>query len=811
MTVETVEFIKQLHNGKAAIYGTGYVAGLFWHALEKYDLTDRICCFAVSQPVIGQYHGLPVITGEELAANFDCPVLLAVHKSIATELAELLGDRAIWVYPYLHEMIFGETLQENIRIPCKTLLQKQDKQNNWITFRYMAAKEYMEGHHGSAEDIYIECMSAHCGMQTALKRFAMMQELADDIKTNGWNDHYPVLIDENGRVIDGLHRIACACAAGIQTITCNVVAASDDFEVVFDDTNRLPDYMLDRLGINEEQMHSLATAKTELIDIASEAPEISAIVPVYNIGEYLDICMETIRDQTFPDMEILLINDGSTDDSAKRCREWARRDLRIRFIDKENEGVAASRNLGVSMARGKYIAFIDPDDWLDLTYMEKLHNALETSGACFAECDLWRYNSRTGKKIYRKCGSRAGLPYTFREHMKYGPTATYKSMSRRGLWTKYEIRMPDVSFESPAIYALVLALSRKVVSVEEPLYYYRRFRENSLIETGYASKDGKPDLALGISAMEYLIEQFKRCGIYDEFSDTLEGVVKYRLSDILAMQFHRRSPEEFREIVSNYRSFLSRMFPEGLNGTYVTWGGYNLSRILIHMDWLHDPSCRFSFSSFISVTGDHASDCGPFRHKNKYREIMLERERTCMIWDTLERTRPDYLFIDLIEERFDVVLYKGRYYTASDAWEGRITNDIDSIDVEKIENVPRSNIAATELWKRAAERFVQRLRELSPTTQIVIVENYLSVRHGDVHGQQEFIDADSIRRQNDILRTYYKYLERLCPEALVVRPSEDRLYFTDDRYEYGAIPSHLNEVVNQKIAEKIQAVLREKQ
>ena len=140
------------------------------------------------------------------------------------------------------------------------------------------------------------------------------------------------------------------------------------------------------------------------------APEISVILPVYNVGEYLDICMESLRRQTFGDFEALLINDGSTDGSAARCRAWAERDGRVRFIDKENEGVAVTRNLGVRLARGKYLAFVDPDDWLDDTYLEKLRDRLEETGADFAECDLWRYDNRSGKKIYRSCGSRAGRP-----------------------------------------------------------------------------------------------------------------------------------------------------------------------------------------------------------------------------------------------------------------------------------------------------------------------------------------------------------------------------------------------------------------
>ena len=80
-------------------------------------------------------------------------------------------------------------------------------------------------------------------------------------------------------------------------------------------------------------------------------PEVSVIIPVYNIGEYLDLCMKSLEQQTFRDFEILLINDGSMDDSDERCRVWAEKDSRIRYINKENEGVAASRNLGVRMTR----------------------------------------------------------------------------------------------------------------------------------------------------------------------------------------------------------------------------------------------------------------------------------------------------------------------------------------------------------------------------------------------------------------------------------------------------------------------------
>ena len=541
-------------------------------------------------------------------------------------------------------------------------------------------------------------------------------------------------------------------------------------------------------------------------------PEISVIVPVYNVGEYLDICMESIVNQTYPDLEILLIDDGSTDDSPERCMRWAEQDARVRVIRKENEGVAPTRNLGVRESRGRYLAFVDPDDWLDLTYMEKLHDRLEETGSDFAECDIWRYDNRTGKKIYRSCSGRTGKPYTLREHMKYGPTATYKSLFRRTLWEKYGIRIPDCAFESPAIYALLVALSGRVESIPEALYYYRRFRENSLIENGYAKKDGTPNNTLGIEAMEHLLQEFRRCGIYEEYADTLEGVVKYRLNDILAMQFHRKRPEDFRQVVQNYRAFLETVFPQGCNETYITWGGYNLNRILAHMDCLHDPYARFNFSSIISLVSPEVPEYS-VSHRNRYRDIMLERERTRAYWEILAELQPGWLVLDLIEERFDLLQLGDGLVTKSDAFDGASFRwkDGESAGPDELLRrgrvIPRSGERCAELWKNAVRDFADRTRKTCPGIRFLVVENYLSTAVGDLETRRPFEDAEEIRQMNRVLEGMYAELRTVLPDAEWISPAGDDLYFTDWKYEYGAVPSHLNEIENARIARSIERSL----
>ena len=542
-------------------------------------------------------------------------------------------------------------------------------------------------------------------------------------------------------------------------------------------------------------------------------PAVSFIVPAYNVADYIGECMESIEAQTFTDWEMLLINDGSTDDTGKICADWAARDPRIRFFDRENGGVSSARNLGIEEARGTYLAFVDPDDWLDPRYLELLYEAAVREDADFAECDIWRVDGRSGRMIHRACYGVMGKPYMPEEHMKYGPTATYKSISRRSLWIDNGVRLPDCSFESPAVYALVLALSRRTVSVREPLYYYRRFRKDSLIETGYAHSDGSQNNTLGIEAMAHLLCEFRRLGLYERYADVLEGVVKYRLTDILAMQFHRKSAADFRELVANCRAFLCRAFPASHNEVTMNWSGYNLDRVLTHLDLLHDPYSRINFSSLCSLAPAEAGAAADFpavriSHRNAYRRIMVQREIDGAFWDLFDELQPEILFLDLMDERFDVLKWRGRYLTDSDALSGCEGFDPASDGAERI---AFGSPEWLRVWKKGWETLLEGLRrrrdETGRACRLIVVESYLSEYLGDLEGGERFPEIDSIRRTNQVLEELYRHIRRSAPEAEMVRVREEPLYFTDRKYEYGAVPSHLNALVNRRIAGRIGAVL----
>ena len=107
-----------------------------------------------------------------------------------------------------------------------------------------------------------------------------------------------------------------------------------------------------------------------------QTPLISVIIPVYNVGEFLLPCLDSLMAQSYKNLEILLIDDGSTDGSGDRCDAYAQKDSRFRVIHKENGGVSSARNLGLELAQGEYIAFIDADDWVLPDYFAVLYKNL---------------------------------------------------------------------------------------------------------------------------------------------------------------------------------------------------------------------------------------------------------------------------------------------------------------------------------------------------------------------------------------------------------------------------------------------------
>lgn len=142
-------------------------------------------------------------------------------------------------------------------------------------------------------------------------------------------------------------------------------------------------------------------------------PELSIIVPVYKVEKYLPRCIDSILAQTFGDFELILIDDGSPDGCGRICDEYARKDKRIVVIHQKNMGVSAARNAGLDIARGRYIGFVDSDDWIEPQMYEAMMDAIRENGADMAVCGV-RYADEDGKftradRLSEGVYTRAGL------------------------------------------------------------------------------------------------------------------------------------------------------------------------------------------------------------------------------------------------------------------------------------------------------------------------------------------------------------------------------------------------------------------
>ena len=218
-------------------------------------------------------------------------------------------------------------------------------------------------------------------------------------------------------------------------------------------------------------------------------PIISIIVPIYNVGKYLPRCIESILNQTFNNFELILVNDGSTDNSGVVCDDYAKKDTRIKIIHKSNGGVSSARNAGLYVAKGEYIGFVDPDDYIDKNMYEKLYRLCIDNNSDIAIC---RFNREINGKIQNKESTEEIIELNNMEAMnELFKGNLYRFSLCNKLFSKKCFN--DVLFPEERIHEdlsttyKLFANSKKAVYINYCGYIYVR-RENSILTSTYNEK-----------------------------------------------------------------------------------------------------------------------------------------------------------------------------------------------------------------------------------------------------------------------------------------------------------------------------------
>ncbi len=216
---------------------------------------------------------------------------------------------------------------------------------------------------------------------------------------------------------------------------------------------------------------------------------ISIIVPVYNVEQYLDECVNSIIKQTYTNLEIILIDDGSTDASGKMCDEYAEKDKRIKVVHKENGGLSSARNAGLDICTGEYISFIDSDDYVDPDFIRYMYNLLKKYNVSVSGCK-WRFVFFNGNlEAQEKALVENMEPQKdFYKNLLYGRRAVGQTvyLFKRDIFDNLRYSEGIIFEDSDLVYKIFAKCNNVVISNNQ-LYYYR-LRQNSITNSIFDRK-----------------------------------------------------------------------------------------------------------------------------------------------------------------------------------------------------------------------------------------------------------------------------------------------------------------------------------
>lgn len=252
--------------------------------------------------------------------------------------------------------------------------------------------------------------------------------------------------------------------------------------------------------------------------------KITVVVPIYNVEKYLKKCIESILNQTYDNLEILLIDDGSTDNCLKICNDFKKKDSRIKVIKKENGGLSDARNYGINAATGKYIFFIDSDDYVSCDIIEYLHKILIDNKADISTC-LYQPFYEDDKEVKSITGN-----YYVYDTIKGLENLLYQKNCTTSAWGKLyktklfkDIRYPKgkICEDLPTTYKL-FSKAKKIVISDSKKYFYLQ-RANSIINSKFNIKRAEA-MKFASEETSYILKNYpslKNAAINREFMESV--------------------------------------------------------------------------------------------------------------------------------------------------------------------------------------------------------------------------------------------------------------------------------------------------
>lgn len=290
-------------------------------------------------------------------------------------------------------------------------------------------------------------------------------------------------------------------------------------------------------------------------------PKVSIIVPVYNVEDYLERCLDSLVNQTLEDIEIIVVNDGSPDNSQAIIERYEKNyPNKVKGYIKENGGLSDARNYGMPYAKGEYVAFVDSDDYVELTMYEKLYNEAKTKDSEIVVCGYFKVDEKEKTMQSAQMGNMEFYdqnPRERKEILEINAPYAWNKLVKRELLERTKIQFPKgLLFEDICTMYPLLASANKVSKVNEELYYYIVEREGSITAQFDASKTKILD------SIELLNERIEEMGLMEEYRDEIV-VINLRHIYFRFKEFDKyKDRKEQVKFVNKAFKILKRHFPD---------------------------------------------------------------------------------------------------------------------------------------------------------------------------------------------------------------------------------------------------------
>lgn len=239
-------------------------------------------------------------------------------------------------------------------------------------------------------------------------------------------------------------------------------------------------------------------------------PKVSVIVPVYNVEKYIARCLNSLVNQTLDDLEIIVVNDGSKDNSEQIIKQFKKDYKNIIYVKKENGGLSSARNFGLIYATGEYVAFLDSDDYVDRSLYKKMYEKAKETNSDYVECDfIWKYPDHEKIDV--------GFRYKDKKEMfEKARVVAWNKLIKRDIIINNKLEFPvGLYYEDIEFFYKLLPYINNFSFVEEPLIYYVQ-RGNSIVN----KQDSRTKQIFKV--LDNVIEYYKKIGLYNEYKAQIE-------------------------------------------------------------------------------------------------------------------------------------------------------------------------------------------------------------------------------------------------------------------------------------------------